>query len=75
MSLYWAAPEQMLFEDHKHSKYRQYIHIPFLNINKKTPSNETTTELLTLLMETCLRKQCSFYREEMSGSERLSRIN
>lgn len=78
MSLYLAAPEQTLFEDQKHSKYREYIYILFLYINKKMPSNETITKLLTLLMETCLRKTGSnahFMGQEMSGSEQLARIN
>lgn len=55
MSLYWSAPEQMLFEVHKHSKYIEYTYIPFLYIKKNKTSNETITELLTLFMETCLR--------------------
>lgn len=63
MSLYWSAPEQMLFKVHTHSKCIEYIYIPFLHINKTIPSNETITELLTLLIEMCLRRlEVVFYR-------------
>lgn len=55
MSLHWSAPEQMLFEVHKYSEYLEYTYVPFLCINLRKPSNETITELLTLLMEMCLR--------------------